>query len=81
MSRLSYLGHIDSLRALAVILVLLFHLDINFFHGGFIGVDVFFSLIRFYPSFQQIKISLSIVNQYNFFYFHSGFLNLCAAPY
>ena len=37
-----YQSHIDILRALAVILVILNHLDFSFFSGGFIGVDVFF---------------------------------------
>lgn len=39
---LSYVPTIDGLRALAVILVLMFHVDLGPFSGGYVGVDVFF---------------------------------------
>ena len=39
-----YQPHIDLLRALAVFLVILNHLEFSFFSGGFIGVDIFFVL-------------------------------------
>ncbi|NAX31801.1 acyltransferase family protein, partial [Vibrio sp. V37_P2S8PM304] len=38
---------INGLRALAVIAVLLFHLDFNWIPGGFAGVDVFFVISGF----------------------------------
>jgi len=44
MRSISYKPHIDGLRGLAVILVLLFHFDVFTFKGGFIGVDVFFAI-------------------------------------
>ena len=39
---LAYDPGLDGLRALAVLAVLAFHLDIAAFHGGFIGVDIFY---------------------------------------
>lgn len=43
----NYYRHIDGLRALAVTLVFLCHLDFTFFTGGFVGVDVFFVISGF----------------------------------
>lgn len=42
MSKISYRSDIDGLRALAIIPVLLFHVGIAGFSGGFVGVDIFF---------------------------------------
>lgn len=44
MSSLDYRPAIDGLRAVAVLSVLIFHLDSRFLRGGFLGVDVFFVL-------------------------------------
>lgn len=38
----AYLPHIDGLRGLSVLVILLYHLDLAVFGGGFVGVDVFF---------------------------------------
>ena len=40
--RLRYLPALDGLRALAVSAVFLYHADIGWARGGFLGVDVFF---------------------------------------
>lgn len=42
MPRQNYLPHIDGLRGFAVLAILLFHLDLAFVPGGFVGVDIFF---------------------------------------
>jgi peptidoglycan/LPS O-acetylase OafA/YrhL len=41
-SGLPYLPGIDALRALAVLAVLLYHAEVSWMPGGFLGVDVFF---------------------------------------
>ena len=40
--KLSYLPSLDGLRAVAVMAVLLYHADIGWLPGGFLGVEVFF---------------------------------------
>ncbi|WP_286220248.1 acyltransferase family protein [Marinobacter apostichopi] len=47
MRRSNYLPHVDGLRALAVLVVIFFHLDIPSFQGGYVGVDVFFVISGF----------------------------------
>jgi peptidoglycan/LPS O-acetylase OafA/YrhL len=42
LSASTYRSDIDGLRAVSVLSVLMFHLDVEFAKGGFVGVDVFF---------------------------------------
>jgi peptidoglycan/LPS O-acetylase OafA/YrhL len=69
MKKLNYLGHIDSLRALAVLLVLLFHLDISIFKGGFIGVDIFFVISGFLIT-RNINHECQSTSRFNFIRFY-----------
>jgi len=69
MPRLKYLDHIDSLRALAVLLVLLFHLDITLFKGGFLGVDVFFVISGFLIT-RNITHEYKTTHKFNFTRFY-----------
>ncbi|WP_166424083.1 acyltransferase family protein [Paraglaciecola sp. 20A4] len=60
---MKYRADIDGLRAVAVILVILFHSKITFFPGGYIGVDIFFAISGFlitsiiYPKMQAGNFS------------------------
>jgi peptidoglycan/LPS O-acetylase OafA/YrhL len=54
---MEYRADIDGLRAWAVLAVLLFHLDLPWMQGGFIGVDVFF-VISGYLITRNIRVGL-----------------------
>ena len=52
---LKYRADIDGLRAIAVLIVLFFHLDLSLFKGGFVGVDVFFTISGLIFTFLLLK--------------------------
>jgi peptidoglycan/LPS O-acetylase OafA/YrhL len=41
-TKFSYRKHLDGLRAISVIAILLFHINPRILPGGYLGVDVFF---------------------------------------
>ncbi len=59
---MKYRKEIDGLRAVAVLPVLFFHADFNFFSGGFLGVDVFFVISGFLIT----SILLKDISQHRF---------------
>lgn len=65
MSNLKYRPDIDGLRALAVLIIIVFHFDKTVLTGGFMGVDIFFVISGFiitsliYPQIQSNEFSFS----------------------
>ena len=47
LSDTGYLKHIDGLRAIAVLVIVLYHFDVHWLSGGYIGVDIFFVISGF----------------------------------
>ena len=72
--KINYRPEIDGLRAIAVIAVILYHAQINFFEniffaGGFIGVDIFFVISGYLITSLIIK-ELFQTNKFSFPYFY-----------
>ena len=59
-----YYGFIDGLRAVAVLMVLIFHLNPAWLSGGFIGVDIFFTISGFLIT----KIAINRCNASGFYF-------------
>ncbi|QPB42069.1 acyltransferase family protein [Rodentibacter haemolyticus] len=64
MSKITYRPDIDGLRALAVLAVIIFHLNENWLPGGFLGVDIFFVISGYLIT--QIITQEMYHNQFSF---------------
>ena len=61
MSTKPFFNHIAGLRGIAILLVILFHLNISYFPHGFYGVDIFL-VISGYLLFLSLQRSQGILN-------------------
>jgi peptidoglycan/LPS O-acetylase OafA/YrhL len=71
-----YFPEIDGLRALAVLAVIFFHMELSLFQGGYIGVDVFFVISGYLIS-RNILIDLAY-SRFSFKRFYLGRLRRLA---
>ena len=65
----SYILPLDGMRAIAILLVLVFHIEESFLPGGFIGVDVFFVISGFIIT-KNIELSVR-ENRFSFVDFYT----------
>ena len=66
----NYYPHIDGLRAVAVLAIILFHLDVKYFIGGYVGVDIFFVISGFLIT-SLLKREMDINKTINFKQFYT----------
>ena len=63
------LNHIQFLRAISVLMVFFYHLKLNYFENGFLGVDIFF-VISVYVITARIFNEYKSNNKFNFLNFY-----------
>jgi len=65
LKNIKYRADIDGLRAIAILSVLVFHLDASYLTGGFVGVDIFFVISGFLIT-SIIKKEIEETSSFNF---------------
>lgn len=60
----AHIPHLDGIRGIAVLIILLFHLDFSLVGGGFIGVDVFLFFLA--TSLQGLFLEILMLETFRF---------------
>jgi peptidoglycan/LPS O-acetylase OafA/YrhL len=76
-----YIGGISGLRALAVLSVVLFHVNPAWLPGGFVGVDVFFVISGFVVAHSVSDVRAQSFREYFFWFYRRRFLRILPAIY
>jgi peptidoglycan/LPS O-acetylase OafA/YrhL len=71
--RIKFREDINGLRAIAVLVVVFYHADIEIFKGGWLGVDIFFVISGY-------LISNIIISELNEGTFNNSFCSLVVKP-
>jgi peptidoglycan/LPS O-acetylase OafA/YrhL len=72
---------IDGLRALAVISIILFHIDKHWLPGGFIGVDIFFVISGFVVALSVCRLKYDHVFDYIRYFYKRRILRIYPAAF
>lgn len=76
MNTFGYVKGIDGMRAIAVLAVILFHLNSNFLPVGFVGVDIFFVISGFVISQSLYSNDCSTLKQYILLFYKRRILRI-----
>lgn len=80
-ARSGFIGGISGLRAIAVLSVVLFHVNPHWLPGGFVGVDVFFVISGFVVAHSVSDVRTGSFREYFFWFYRRRFLRILPAIY